>query len=173
MTSSNTLIYTCTAVCLCINALKGYKQICIPVGCVPPASVGTTRCQSRGSVQRVSVRLCPGESLSGESLSGGTLSVWVGGLCPGGLCPRAGVSVQGVSPEGRPSPSLGQNDTHFWKHYLRATSLTGGKNWAFARVSKVSDLGLAVAVYEKYIWKHTLITKTFDSNIILHNYILY
>ena len=64
------------SVFICNSKLAFYytnKQVCIPVGCLPAASVAATRCQSRGR------GLCPCGSLSG-------------GLCLGGLSPQGSLS---------------------------------------------------------------------------------
>ena len=72
---------------------------CIPVGCLPPTSVVTMRCQSWGvSVQGVSVKGSSGSSVQG------------GGLCPKRVYVRG--SFWGISVHGgflsRGSPSRGE-----------------------------------------------------------------
>ena len=86
------------------------KQVCIPVGCVPPASLV---CWGGGG-------LCPGGSLSEESLvrrvsvyvgrcpGGGSL--FKGGLCPGGLC--LGVSVRGGVVQGLSAQGVSVTETY-------------------------------------------------------------
>ena len=72
------------------------QQVCIPVGCVPPASVPTGGSLFRGSL---SGSLCIGGSLSGifvqGSLSGGSLSRQVS---------VQGISVQRETPGHRQPP---------------------------------------------------------------------
>ena len=89
------------------DVIGSIKQKCIPVGCVPPASVAVS---GEGGL---SARGClpGGGSAHGVSALGGCLpwgvpvrgGVCPGGVCPGGVCPRGGVCHT------RP-PTCGQTD---------------------------------------------------------------
>ena len=82
-------------------------QVCIPVGCVRPASVAATRCQYRGSLFRVD--LCPGGSLLEVAL------------------PKRWLYPEGSLSRGRPPPSPVDRMTDASKNItLPQTSFAGG-----------------------------------------------
>ena len=68
------------------NLFSNTKQECIPVGCVPPASVAIS---GGGSAHR-GVFAPGGVVYLGVSAGG---SVCPGGVCPGGVCPEGVVCV--------------------------------------------------------------------------------
>ena len=84
--------------------IKNSQQVCIPVGCVPPAcwlyTVTSGGCLPwRGGV-------CLGEGVC----RGGGLGVCLGDVCPGGMCPSMWW--------GRHPPVNRMTDRQVWKHYL-------------------------------------------------------
>ena len=124
-----------------------WKQVCISVGCVTPASVAATRCQSKGSLSGgVSVRGClsgVGGSLFREYLPKG-VCVWGDGgitiqgrlsmVCHGGLCLEREPSVNRMTdainnellaqrPNKSPSPNsyVSVNDLIYVRGYKLGT----------------------------------------------------
>ena len=102
------------------------KQECIPVGCVPPASVAVSErgvCPGGSAWQGVSS--CQGGVClpGGVYLPGGDCP---GGLCQGGVCPGRGVC--------HTPPVNRMTDRRVIKHYLPATSFAGRNNkWTLER----------------------------------------
>ena len=90
-----------------------------------------------------------------------------GGLYPGGYSPRWGMVQVGMVGGGGPGrcdptavesqsgrrhyPPCGQNDTRLWKHYLLATSLTGGNNLvSLCTISNQLLISSNLYIYQEY-----------------------
>ena len=119
---------------------KSIQQECIPVGCIPSASVVATRCRykSVGLSQRPPFT----DPLSQNppctktfTLSGGTGNKALGPTRPRRNMPPG--SETGSDIIQRPTPSFGQKDRQIWKHYL-ASNLRAVTSLLFKRRPVIS-----------------------------------